>query len=78
MPLPLAGRRGGDPVRWHPAARAGLSLDHAKGRIRWKTEPRSDSGGLPPESAIIGDALYERYGYDRLTTLDAKHPPKAA
>jgi serine/threonine protein kinase len=55
-----------------------LALDRAKGRIRWRIEPRSDFGGLPPELALIGDALYERYGYDQLTTLDVRHPSKSA
>ncbi|MGW4600143.1 protein kinase domain-containing protein [Streptomyces sp. NPDC004457] len=55
-----------------------LSLERASGRVRWRTEPRGGFGGPPPELALIGDALYERYGYDRLVTLDVRHPPTAA
>ncbi|MEW2515373.1 PQQ-binding-like beta-propeller repeat protein [Streptomyces sp. NPDC046870] len=55
-----------------------LSLERASGRVRWRTEPRGGFGGPPPELALIGDALYERYGYDRLVTLDVQNPPTAA
>ncbi|WP_322725945.1 protein kinase domain-containing protein [Streptomyces spongiae] len=55
-----------------------LSLDAEKGSVRWTTKARTDSGGPSPDLALIGDALYGRYGYDQLTTVDVNRPSKSS
>ncbi|MFJ9583821.1 protein kinase domain-containing protein [Streptomyces acidicola] len=75
-PVVAPGREG--PLYFGTRGGGFLSLDAKNGDVRWTTEPLTDSGGPSPDLTLIGDALYGRYGYDQLTTLDVNQPGTSA
>ncbi|MFJ3770243.1 protein kinase [Streptomyces sp. NPDC090075] len=51
-----------------------LSLDPGDGKRRWRTRQPVETTGPYPDLALIGNALYTRYGYDQLSMTDVNHP----
>ncbi|MEU8828714.1 serine/threonine-protein kinase [Streptomyces sp. NPDC048636] len=43
-----------------------VALDRGDGRVRWRGKPRTDPGGPPADTLLMGDALYVVYGYERV------------
>ncbi|WP_432013917.1 protein kinase domain-containing protein [Streptomyces cucumeris] len=51
-----------------------VALDRGDGRVRWRGKPRTDPGGPPADTLLMGDALYLVYGYERVevASVDAR------